>query len=149
MKLRLLSGLALPGLLLSGLAAAQSPVAAPQAPSSADEVFVDGVKVAIDPKTHRIRPMTQAESKALSDAMRNRPAMAAPAGLRGSSQPRTLAESMSRAHTLKNGTKLIRVPTSMMNDISVTIGADGKPQYTESMPDALPQTSTVQPEAVQ
>lgn len=153
MKLRVITGGMLPGLLFGACLAANAaePPATPTAQSETQDVVVSGVKVAIDPKTGHIRPLTAAESKQLSDAMLKAPPMRTlRAGARASTQPRTMAEARATLRTHADGSKSARIPTSLMNEISVSRDASGKLNYAESNAADMPQTPSAQPaEAVQ
>jgi hypothetical protein len=152
MKLRVITGTLLPGLLFGAcLAANAAERPAPAAAQETQDVVVSGMKVAIDAKTGHIRPMTEAESKKLSDAMAKAPPMkrALSAHGRASTQPRTMAEARSASHTLANGTKVVRIPDSMMSEISVSLDTKGKPVFTETNAGESQVVPAQQTEAVQ
>jgi hypothetical protein len=152
MKLRVITGAMLPGLLLGAFAANAAEAPAKQtAQQETQDVMVSGVKVAIDPKTGHIRPMTEAESKQLSDAMVKSPSMKRTLSARGraSTQPRTMAEARSTSRVLANGTKAVRIPDSMMSEISVSLDAKGKPVFTETNAGGSQVAPAQQTEAVQ
>ena len=152
MKLRVITGAIVPGLLFGACLAANAaerPAAAAQ--QETQDVVFSGMKVAIDAKTGHIRPMTEAESKQLSDAMAKAPPMqrSLTAHGRASTQPRTMAEARSASRTLANGTKVVRIPDSMMSEISVSLDAKGKPVYTENNAGESHVAPAQQTEAVQ
>ena len=152
MKLRVITGAIVPGLLLGAFAANAAEAPAKQtAQQETQDVTVSGVKVAIDAKTGHIRPMTEAESKQLSDAMVKSPSMKRTLSAHGraSTQPRTMAEARSASRTLANGTKVVRIPDSMMSEISVSLDAKGKPVFTETNAGESQVAPAQQTEAVQ
>jgi hypothetical protein len=55
-----------------GAAAAAPPAPAAAAKDAKKEVTLEGLRVAIDPKTGELRPLTPAETRKLQDAMRKR-----------------------------------------------------------------------------
>jgi hypothetical protein len=126
----LLSGLAL-GVMLSAQAAE------PQ--SDATAITYSSIKVAVDAKTGKLRPLTQAENKALdiaeAKAARDRAARA-PAGSR---QPATMKEAVAARHVLANGADAVRVPDSMLQELQVSRDADGTLHFSEGQDGAATQ----------
>ncbi len=115
------------GLVLTGIftvagaasAAETSPAAAPQT------VMVQGVQVAIDPSTGRLREPTAAERASLSKAFQASGGNAASL----STQPRTAAEARSTFRTLSLGNgvhaRSVRVPQELMNSVVAESMPDG------------------------
>ena len=115
------------GLVLTGIftvagaasAAETSPAAAPQT------VMVQGVQVAIDPSTGRLREPTAEERAALSKAFQANAAKAASL----SGQPRTAADARSTFHavSLGNGVRArsVRVPQELMSSVVAERAPDG------------------------
>ena len=93
------------------------------------ETTYAGVTVGIDPATGRLRPLTAAESKALSDKMVT--GRQANAGSRLSTQPRTALEAGATRRVQKDGSVSIRVPSDQMSQVSAVVGEDGKVQMFE------------------
>ncbi len=152
MKLRVMMGAIVPGLLLGAFAANAAEAPAKQtAQQETQDVVVSGMKVAIDAKTGHIRPLTEAESKKLSDAMSKAPPMrrALSANGRVSTRPRTMAEASATLRTHADGSKSVRVPDSMMSEVRVHLDAAGKPIYSEGNPsDGQQPVSVQQQEAI-
>ena len=125
---------ATPALLLGGLAVAaclQAHAAEPQAAQpEATTDAANSAMVGIDARTGKLRPLTAAEVRALSaksaKMQRGRGSFAA--------IPRTDAESRLTLRRHANGAVSVRVPLSMMNQISVTRDAQGRLQATEGSP---------------
>lgn len=121
---------ATPTLLLAGLAVAaclQAQAAEPQTAVGTDNAAMVG----IDAKTGKLRPLTAGEARALSAK-----AAAMPRG-RGSSfaaVPRTDAQSRLTLRRHSNGGVSVRVPLSMMSQISVARDAEGRLQSSEESP---------------
>lgn len=115
------------GLVLTGIftvagaasAAETSPATAPQT------VTVQGVQVAIDPSTGRLREPTAAERASLAKAFQANGGNAASL----STQPRTAAEARSTFRTLSLGNgvhaKSVRVPQELMNSVVAERMPDG------------------------
>lgn len=104
-------------------AAATPPAESPTPPAAADS------KVAIDPATGKLRPLTpeerqhlQASDRALRSARRAEPAAA---GKRGFVAPLTEAESGANRRSLPGGGTAQQVPESMMSELVVSRDADG------------------------
>ncbi|KAF1008174.1 MAG: hypothetical protein GAK28_01153 [Luteibacter sp.] len=115
------------GLVLTGIftfagaaqAADQTAIAAPQT------VMVQGVQVAIDPATGRLREPTAAERAALAKAFQVQQDKVSAL----SAQPRTAAEARSTFRTvnLANGVRAqaVRVPQELMSSVVAERNADG------------------------
>lgn len=90
-------------------------------PSSAD------VKVAIDPTTGKIRPLTRSESRALDaqTAAKARRTEPMGAGKKGFVMPATEAEAAATRRVLANGATVQQVPETLMSTLMVTRAADG------------------------
>ncbi len=102
-------------------AAGATPAADPQ-PTSSD------MKVAIDPATGKIRPLSRGEARALevqSAAKGRRAIEPLGAGKKGFVMPATEAEAAATRRVLPSGAVLQQVPESMMSTLQVTRAADG------------------------
>ncbi|UPG94922.1 post-PEP-CTERM-1 domain-containing protein [Luteibacter aegosomatissinici] len=116
------------GLVLTGVFTLAAAVHAAEAPKTAapQTVVVQGVQVAIDPATGRLREPTAEERAALSRAfgVQNVSAAKLSAG-----QPRTAAEAKStfRSVSLDNGVraKAVRVPQELMSSVVAERQPDG------------------------
>ena len=115
------------GLVLTGMftmAGAAHAADTPQA-SQPQTVMVQGVQVAIDPSTGRLREPTAAERDALSKAFQVRSDKAS-----ALSAPRTAADARAtfRTVSLGNGVraKSVRVPQELMSSVVAERTADGK-----------------------
>ncbi|MBC7990063.1 MAG: hypothetical protein H7Y19_10845 [Luteimonas sp.] len=97
------------------------------------DVTYAGVRVAIDPATGKLRPLTAAENKALSDAMLKSPRTA-----RVGNQPRNATEAGRTRRVHADGSVSVRVPADQMSQMHATVGADGQVTLHES---AAPATS--------
>jgi len=114
--------------LLGGLVFATSVAFAAEAPQSqAASVEINGVKVAIDPATGRLRPLTQQERRDLAKALgaQRRTAEPAGAGKKGFVLPRTQAESEAQQRKLPNGGVAQQVSSGEMSELVATQQADG------------------------
>ena len=128
-----------PWWLLSGVAFAMFAHAA-EAPMQGNaqqgdvEVMVANVKVGIDPKTGRLRPVTAEESKELSEAIIGKRALQrAPAHqARYGVQPTTEQEVRSSKRTRADGSVAVRAPASLMTEARAFIDANGRVVVTES-----------------
>lgn len=105
------------GLMVSSLVLGATAIAAEQGP--AEEVTVSDMKVAIDPRTGKLRPLTAAESKALSAAMLK----SGYAGFKG--QPRTEQEARATKRVRADGSVQVKVPATQMSEMRVVQDADG------------------------
>ncbi|MGN6478762.1 post-PEP-CTERM-1 domain-containing protein [Luteibacter sp.] len=116
------------GLVLTGVFTLATAAQAADAPKTAapQTVVVQGVQVAIDPATGRLREPTAEERAALSKAfgVRNATASKLAAG-----QPRTAAEAKStfRSVSLGNGVraKAVKVPQELMSSVVAERQPDG------------------------
>jgi hypothetical protein len=86
------------------------------------DVTYAGVRVAIDPATGKLRPLTAAENKALSDAMLKGSSRTARVG----NQPRNATEAGRTRRVHADGSVSVRVPADQMSEVSATVGADGQ-----------------------
>ena len=116
------------GLVLTGMftmAGAAQAADTPQA-TQPQTVVVQGVQVAIDPSTGRLREPTAAERDALSKAFQVRSSKAASA----LSAPRTAADARATFRTVNLGNgvraKAVRVPQELMSSVVAERTADGK-----------------------
>ena len=85
------------------------------------DVTYAGVRVAIDPATGKLRPLTAAENKALSDAMLKSPRTA-----RVGNQPRNATEAGRTRRVHADGSVSVRLPADQMSEVGATVGADGQ-----------------------
>ncbi|WP_266156351.1 post-PEP-CTERM-1 domain-containing protein [Dyella silvatica] len=121
--------LTLAGPLLIGGAIAAEKTPAQTAPQS---VTVQGVQVAIDPATGRLREPTAAEREALSKAMQqNAQQQSRAAAMSGNTFVRPLTEQDAKATTrtlrLRNGTEVVGMdlPESLVSNLVAEQQADG------------------------
>lgn len=115
------------GLVLTGIftvATAAQAAETPQA-TAPQTVMVQGVQVAIDPSTGRLREPTAAERAALSKAFQVNASKSASL----SAQPRTAADAKStfRTVSLSNGVhaRAVRVPQELMSSVVAERQPDG------------------------
>ena len=93
-----------------------------QAGESAQEdvgLYFNGVKVAIDPATGRLRQPTAAEIKALRASVKQMPTA------RGKAMPATRADAQRTVRKLPDGSVTAQVSEDMMNTVVATRQADG------------------------
>ncbi|MGS1077096.1 post-PEP-CTERM-1 domain-containing protein [Pseudoxanthomonas beigongshangi] len=114
------------------LTAQASPQSAPSAatPAQTDATAVDS-KVAIDPRTGKLRPLTQEERRQLSEQSRGTAAKARRAeppgtGKKGFVAPATETEAQAGQRRLPAGGVAQPVPESSMTDLMIVRGADGQ-----------------------
>ena len=114
--------------LLGSLALATSVAFAAEAPQSAStSVDINGVRVAIDPATGRLRPLTQQERKDLAHALGAQRRTVEPrgAGKKGFVLPRTQGESEAQQRRLPGGGGAQQVSSGEMSALVATRQADG------------------------
>lgn len=113
-------------LLLAGLTLGSAAHAAEPQQAPVTEGTYAGVRVAIDPATGKLRPLTAAENAKLSAAMvgKNK-ALGAYQG-----QPRNSAEARLTKRVSKNGVS-VRLPADQMSQLEATVAADGSIVMTE------------------
>lgn len=121
--------------LLAGFAACLTAQASPQSsppaatPPQTEATAADS-KVAIDPKTGKLRPLTQEERRQLSeqsrDAAKARRAEPLGAGKKGFVAPATETEAQAGQRRLPAGGLVQPVPESSMTDLMIVRGADGQ-----------------------
>lgn len=115
------------GLVLTGIFTVAGAAHAADTPHATQPqtVMVQGVQVAIDPSTGRLREPTAAERAALSKAFQVRSSRASSL----SAQPRTAADAKStfRTVSLGNGVraKAVRVPQELMSSVVAERASDG------------------------
>ena len=124
------------GWLLAGIAVcltAQARPQSPQTPAPAAETAQPGVKVAIDPRTGKLRAPTDEEAQQLSQSAQ--PAANARAlrrgeplgaGKKGFVAPATAAEATANQRALANGGRMQQVPQSYLTNMAITRNADGQ-----------------------
>ncbi len=99
----------------------------------------NGMKVAIDRKTGKLRPLTQEESQEL-ESMLTQQRRATPQGRSSAAMaPATEADAMASARRLPNGATAIKLPQSQMEYVTATQDADGKLVLRHSSDDAAAQ----------
>lgn len=119
-----------PLLLVSSLALASTAMAAE--PTQADTtLYFNGVKVAIDPVTGRLRQPTAAESAALQASAKTMPTQR----LRGKAMPKTRAEANRTVVKKRDGSVSMRVSEDMMQAVVATRQADGSIRVSEGAAD--------------
>lgn len=129
-----------PLLLVSGLALASTALAAEPTPTETP-VYFNGVKVAIDPVTGKLRQPTAAEMQQLR--------MVAPKAGRasiGKSMPKSQADAERTYRRNKDGSASMELPESSMSTIVATQNADGSITVQDS--DATGAIPTSRQEAV-
>lgn len=117
--------LLLAGLTLGGAAFAGEPQAAAGVDSN-----VSGMKVAIDPATGAIRPMTTVESNKLSATT----LAEARAEAKALNKPLNESEARKTMRRRSDGMVSVKAPVSSMTEMRATIGADGKVTTYEAQP---------------
>lgn len=100
--------------------AAEPPTSTEQAPAGSG--YYQGVKVAIDPTTGRVRPMTADEVAQLRAAVTPSASSLARKG------PANEAEALQTMRVTANGTRVLQVPEDLMSDLVATRRADGSLQ---------------------
>ena len=137
---------ATPALLLAGLAVAaclQAQAAEPQATqqpqATADTAdTASAVMVGIDARTGKLRPLTAGEARALAAKAATMPRSKNSSFAR---IPRTDAEARTTVRHHANGGVSVRVPLSMMSEITVSRDAEGRLHSSEGNPgDSAPTT---------
>lgn len=133
MRISTTSLLLLSGLALGGTALAAQPANGNTSSTGDTTVFVEGVKVAIDPATGRIRPITAAEIRALSAAMSKQQASSGMRQMSGatSRQPRTMAEARATRRRHADGSVSVRVPSMLMTELRANKDAAGNLHISE------------------
>lgn len=118
--------------LLASLAMLPAAHAASDSKASADPQSTSSdMKVAIDPATGKVRPLTRGEARALEAQSAAKPRRAVEplgAGKKGFVMPATEAESAATRRVLPSGAVVQQVPESMMSTLQVTRAADGSLQ---------------------
>ena len=109
--------------LLAGLTLGFAAHAAEPQDQAVTQVTYEGVRVAIDPATGKLRPLTAAENNALSAAMLGKKGQQS---ARVGNQPRNAAEARATRRVHADGSVSVRVPADQMSQIEATIGADGQ-----------------------
>jgi hypothetical protein len=118
-----------PWLFISGVALAASAHAGEQAApaQSSDETTAtaefNGMKVAVDKKTGKLRPLTPAESRELDEMLTQQGRSSARRGL--PAPPATEAAAIATARSLPMGGTAMKLPESQMEYLTATRDADG------------------------
>lgn len=107
-----------PWWLLSGMVFGCMAVAAEPQAVAAQEVTFSGVKVAVDPATGKLRPLTPAEERALSAAL-----LKSDKAFPG--QPRDEKEAAATKRVHRDGTVQVQVPATVMTEMRAVQDADG------------------------
>lgn len=108
-----------PWWLLSGMVFGCMAVAAEPQAVAAQEVTFSGVKVAVDPATGKLRPLTPAEERALSGVLLKSGNGAFPG------QPRNEKEAAATKRVHRDGTVQVQVPATVMTEMRAVQDADG------------------------
>lgn len=109
-----------PLLLAAGFTLASTAYAAE--PTQADTtLYFNGVKIAIDPATGRLRPPTAAESAALRASVTKMPTQRS----KGKAMPKTRAEANRTIRKMRDGSVMATVSEDMMSTVVATRQADG------------------------
>jgi len=118
--------------------------ATPTAKTKQGAVAQQGMQVAIDPATGRVRTPTAAERKALSDAIQRDQRTSRATGYIAGQRPRTEGEALSTLKVNKKGRvgMAIQVPESQFNYLTATRNADGSISIRHEGEDAAPQEVT-------
>jgi hypothetical protein len=116
------------GLATHAAAQTANPQAPPQDPSQAVPATSADSRVAIDPVTGKLRPLTAQERQQLSaqDARKARRSEPLGAAKKGFAAPATEAEAQAGQRRLANGGLAQQVPESMMTQLMVARDADGQ-----------------------
>ena len=129
-----------PLLLVSSLALASTAIAA-ETPAPAEEtVYFHGVKVAIDPKTGKLRQPTPAEMRQLRMVVPKASGVSI-----GKPMPKTMAEANRTYRRAPNGAVSLELPESSMSNVAAVQNADGSItiKHTDAV-GTLPQQSNVE-----
>lgn len=86
------------------------------------DITYAGVRVAIDPQTGKLRPLTATESQALSAAMLKGNQRVPRIG----NQPRNAQEARATKRVHADGGVSVILPADQMSQIQATVGADGQ-----------------------
>lgn len=105
-------------------AAAASPAPAASEPATSD-VTVAGVKVGIDRKTGRLRPLTAAESAALERAIAPGARTAGTQRAGAMAQPASAEAAVATMRPLRGGGQAMKAPASTMSQLTAHRAADG------------------------
>ncbi|MEJ7808759.1 MAG: hypothetical protein WKG03_22915 [Telluria sp.] len=111
-----------PLLLVSSLALASTAFAAEPAQEVDTTLYYNGVKVAIDPVTGRLRQPTAAESAALKVSVATMPTQKSRGG---KAMPKTRAEANRTVRKMRDGSVMMSVSEDMMSAVVATKQADG------------------------
>lgn len=112
--------------LLAGLTLACSAQAGESAQQEDVDLYFNGVKVAIDPATGRLRQPTPAEIKALRATVQQMPTA------RGKAMPATRADAQRTLRKRADGTVRAQVSEDMMLSLEATRQADGTIKITHA-----------------
>lgn len=116
------------GLLLTGLAAGPClsvHAAEPQTPAA--EATYSGMKVGIDARTGKLRPLSASESRQLDQVLtRGRKPQFAPGLARSFSQPADEAAARMTVRALAGGGVAVKLPESQMSTVSVHRDGSGQ-----------------------
>ncbi|MCI4569171.1 hypothetical protein [Lysobacter sp. CFH 32150] len=107
-----------PWWLLSGMVFGCMAVAAEPQTAATQDVTFNGIKVAVDSATGRLRPLTPAEERALSGALLK-------SGKPFPGQPRDEKEAAATKRVHPDGTVQVQVPASVMSEVRAVQDADG------------------------
>lgn len=107
-----------PWWLLSGMVFACMAVAAEPQTAVTQDITFSGVKVAVDPATGKLRPLTPSEERALSVALLK-------SGKPFPGQPRNGKEAAATKRVHPDGTVQVKVPASAMSEVRAVQDADG------------------------
>jgi len=106
--------------LIAGLTLGFAAQAAEPQEKATTDVTYAGVRVAIDPVTGKIVPLTAAQNKALSAALLGKQLP------RYGNQPRNAQEARATRRVHADGSVSVKLPADQMSQIQATVGADGK-----------------------
>jgi hypothetical protein len=116
---------AFPMVLLCGLGLGVSAHATE--PPASTTVMFSGVKVGVDPKTGRMRPLTPAESRQLDQALTRGKKPSYPPGLaRSFNPPATEVESRLTVRALAHGGIAVKLPAEQYSTVSATRTVTGE-----------------------
>jgi len=129
-----------PLLLVSGLVLASTAIAA-ETPAPAEEaVYFHGVKVAIDPKTGKLRQPTPAEMRQLRMVVPKASGVSI-----GKPMPQSKAEAERTYRRSKSGVASVYLPESSMSNVVAVQNADGSVSITHTdAAGTLPQPSSTE-----
>ena len=121
MRTRITAAAALPGLLLAFCCAAT----AAEPAQGTTEVMFSGIKIGVDAKTGKLRPLTSAESAALDAVVRKPPASINAMGRKGALRPANATQARKTQRRIAGGGVAVKLPESHMSQVVASRDASG------------------------